>query len=90
MLSKLETELLWLTKRVSQQEDYVKRLTAYFEQFHEDWPAGVAHRFKFNLQEIKDQLYFEATHLEKLAWKIHDEREGSEGRDSAFSERLIE
>lgn len=89
-MSKLETEVVWLGRRVQEREDLVKRLETYFKERQLNWSRGVMEYFIEQLEKMKDQLYFESSRLEKVAWKIHEERESGLGRDPAFEERLLD
>lgn len=90
MLSKLETELVWLTKRVNEREDMLRRLDEYFTDKQGNWSREVVLYFWELIEKMGDQLYFESSRLEKLAWQIHDERERIAGEDSAYADRLLE
>lgn len=89
-MSKLETELVWLGRRVEEREDLIMRLETYFKEHQHYWSRGVLEGFIEHLEKMKDQHYFESSRLEKLAWQLHDERERGEGRDPAFDEGLLE
>jgi recombinational DNA repair ATPase RecF len=90
VLSKLETELVWLGRRVEERQSMLRRLDEYFTDKQGNWSREVVEYFWEMIEKMNDQLYFESSRLEKLAWQVHDERERGEGRDPAFDEGLLE
>jgi hypothetical protein len=75
-LSHLEQELAWLTEKVRRDKDLIERAEAFFDDHQYDWSRGVMNLFLITIEKMKDQLYFEESRLEILAWKIHDAYEG--------------
>jgi hypothetical protein len=84
-----ETELVWLTKKVKTSESLIERAQAYFDEHRFRWPREIEAEFFFRLERMKDQLYFEQSQLEKLAWQIHEERERLAGREEVSPRTLM-
>ena len=57
-------------------KDLIARAEAFFDDHQYDWSRGVMNLFLITIEKMKDQLYFEESRLEILAWKIHDAYEG--------------
>lgn len=70
-----EQELVWLGRKVQKDEETIANLEHYMDQHERYWSKEVALQFFHMLLSKKDQLYFEQSRLEKLAWKVHYERE---------------
>lgn len=74
-MTQLEQELVWLTKRVTQNAAQIKRAEEYFDEHQLDWSRGVFEGFMGLLEDLKEQQFFEQSRLEKLAWQVVYERE---------------
>lgn len=75
-LTHLETELVWLTRKVKRDKALIARAQTFFDDKQYDWPRGVMNLFLIMIEKMRDQLYFEESRLEKLAWQIVEAREG--------------
>lgn len=75
MLTRLETELVWLAKRVNKLESLVERVGEYFDTHQQYWSEGFIASFLADLRKLKDHLYFEQSQLERVAWLVVEERE---------------
>lgn len=75
-LSHLEEQLVWLTKKTRRDKELIAQAEAFFDDHQYDWSRGVLNLFMIMIEKMKDQLYFEESQLEKLAWQIIEAREG--------------
>lgn len=80
-MTQLETELVWLTRKVAEDERRIRKIQDYFDTYQHQWSRGVMETYFKSLERLRDQHYFESTRLEKLAWRVHEERERMAGRE---------
>ncbi len=83
-MTQQERELVWLTQKIKKDEELIELLEDYMDANHYRWSKGVTMCFLDMILKKKDQLYYEQHRQEKLAWRIHDERENREGRITAL------
>lgn len=88
-MTKQETELVWLTQKVQASEDLIRRAQDFFDDHRFKWSRGVEDAFYKLLEQKLDQLFFEQSRLEKLAWQIHEERERLAGREGVVPRSLM-
>lgn len=74
-MNQQEQELVWLARKVEADEDLIMRLELYMEDHQRFWSKEVTFDFAEMLFKKRDQLHYEEHRLEKLAWKIAEERE---------------
>lgn len=74
-MNELERELVWLARKVQDDEDLIYRLEVYFEEFRHKWSKDVERGFIDMLFKRKDQFNYEEHRLEKLAWQVVEDRE---------------
>lgn len=75
-LSHLEEELKWLTEKVRRDKALIARAQEFFDDKQYEWSRGVMNLFLIMIEKMQDQLYFEESRLEKLAWQIVEAKEG--------------
>lgn len=75
-LTHLETELVWLTKKVRRDTDLIATAYEFFDEKQQQWSRGVVNLFLMTLEKMQDQLNYEEHRLEMLAWQIVEYREG--------------
>lgn len=74
-MNQLVRELQWLVEKVQKDEAFIQKLEEFFGDHHHKWSRSFAAHFMDNLQERQDQLDFEDHRLEKLSWRIIEQRE---------------
>lgn len=74
-LREQELELAWLTKRIKDKEDLVRRFETYVDESYPAWSSGVTSSAFDLLESLKQTLYFEQYQLEQLAWDVVQARE---------------
>lgn len=63
-------ELQRLQTKILASEDFVARVEEYFSQNKHRWSDEVIMGFEIYLERKRDQIYYEHSLAEKLAWKI--------------------
>lgn len=76
-MTQLETELVWLTKKVSQDKEVIEGAEEYYRSHRHMWSKKLDALFFKTLEAMQDQLYFEESRLEKVAWKVVMERDAN-------------
>lgn len=74
-MNQQEQELVWLARKIQDDEDLIYRLEVYYEDFHHLWSREVDRGFVDMLFKMKDQFNYEEHRLEKLAWQVVEDRE---------------
>lgn len=76
-MNQQERALVWLARKIDQDEDLIERLEDYMDSHHRLWSKEVTIDFLNMLEEKKRQMWYETHRLEKMAWQIAEDRENS-------------
>lgn len=77
-MNQLLQELQWLAQKIKKDEELIFQLEEFFGDHHHEWSGGFAAHFMDYMQKKQDQLDFEDHRLEKLSWRIIEQREVDE------------